>query len=230
MRSIRVGRVGPKVQHGWQEFRLAILAEGDSPALRVSRTNTALCVGFLQRGIPLGVATLSECLDVSAPSVVTQTASQRLAFLLPPLSGCRAFLRRSLSYHRSRTRARVTHCPASRSPAWHWCPRTASSRSSLRSDDQIMWSKSLCRPRIKNQCSGNHLSLVFSRGHGSPRLRDSLAHAQGSLAYARGEPGAPYQAGHPVRPDRPDKRRASHHRRRRRSVPPMGRTVARRAP
>src|SRR5262245_7691894 len=54
---------------------------------------------------------LANALDASVPSAVIQTASQRLAFLLPPSPGCRAVLRRSLSYHRSRTRAIVTHCP-----------------------------------------------------------------------------------------------------------------------
>ncbi len=46
---------------------------------------------------------LANALVASAPSAVIQTASYRLAFLLPPRSGCRPVLRRSLSYQRSRT-------------------------------------------------------------------------------------------------------------------------------
>jgi hypothetical protein len=38
---------------------------------------------------------LANALEISAPSAVSQIASHRFAFLLPPLSGCRAVLRRS---------------------------------------------------------------------------------------------------------------------------------------
>jgi hypothetical protein len=51
------------VKHGGQEFRLAIFADGNRPALRVSRTDAALGVGLLQRGMLLSIAApVSEAL------------------------------------------------------------------------------------------------------------------------------------------------------------------------
>src|SRR6185437_6059769 len=49
------------MQHGRQEFGSTIIPDGNGRPLGVGRTDAALCVGFLDRGMLFRVAPPSEC-------------------------------------------------------------------------------------------------------------------------------------------------------------------------